>query len=96
MEEGCCVVSVLAKVLIFVCYVNITIGAFTGSGTGNAGNAKVAVEIPVTLLPGKNTIDLLSLTAGLQVRLSSLRFMQFFILWKIPYLDALIFNFVRI
>lgn len=77
MEEGCCVVSVLAKVFIFVCYVNISIGAFTGSGTGNAGNAKVAVDIPITLLPGKNTIDLLSLTAGLQVRLSSLRFMQF-------------------
>lgn len=41
-------------------------GKLAGSGTGNAGNAKVAVEIPVTLLPGKNTIDLLSLTAGLQ------------------------------
>ncbi|KAB5540687.1 hypothetical protein DKX38_013661 [Salix brachista] len=40
-------------------------GKLAGSGTGNAGNAKVAVEIPVTLLPGKNTIDLLSLTAGL-------------------------------
>ncbi|KAH8499418.1 hypothetical protein H0E87_018068 [Populus deltoides] len=41
-------------------------GKLAGSGTGNVGNAKVAVEIPVTLLPGKNTIDLLSLTAGLQ------------------------------
>ncbi|KAG6760713.1 hypothetical protein POTOM_033893 [Populus tomentosa] len=41
-------------------------GKLAGSGTGNAGNAKVAVKIPVTLLPGKNTIDLLSLTAGLQ------------------------------
>ncbi|KAJ6408774.1 hypothetical protein OIU84_008466 [Salix udensis] len=46
----------------FMLYVN---GKLAGSGTGNAGNAKVAVEIPVTLLPGKNTIDLLSLTAGL-------------------------------
>ncbi|RVW38790.1 Beta-galactosidase 8 [Vitis vinifera] len=36
------------------------------SGTGNSGNAKVTVDIPVTLIHGKNTIDLLSLTVGLQ------------------------------
>lgn len=41
-----------------------------GSGTGNSGNAKVKVDIPVTVGPGKNTIDLLSLTVGLQVQLS--------------------------
>lgn len=33
-----------------------------------SGKGKVALEIPVTLIPGKNTIDLLSLTVGLQVR----------------------------
>lgn len=41
----------------------------SGSGTGNGGNAKVNVDIPITLVAGKNTIDLLSLTVGLQVRL---------------------------
>ncbi|CAL5432251.1 unnamed protein product [Camellia sinensis] len=37
-----------------------------GSGEGNRGNAKVAIEVPITLVPGKNRIDLLSLTVGLQ------------------------------
>ncbi|KAI6669370.1 hypothetical protein NL676_004255 [Syzygium grande] len=37
-----------------------------GSKAGNSGNSKIAVDIPVTLLSGKNTIDLLSLTVGLQ------------------------------
>lgn len=41
-------------------------GKFAGGGTGNPGNAKVSIDIPVTLVPGKNTIDLLSLTVGLQ------------------------------
>ncbi|EOY33043.1 Beta-galactosidase 8 isoform 4 [Theobroma cacao] len=41
-------------------------GKLAGSGTGNSGNAKVKVDIPVTVGPGKNTIDLLSLTVGLQ------------------------------
>ncbi|KAK9280236.1 hypothetical protein L1049_013923 [Liquidambar formosana] len=41
-------------------------GKLAGGGTGNSGNAKVAVEIPITLNAGKNTIDLLSLTVGLQ------------------------------
>ena len=43
------------------------IGAFAGGGKGSSSNAKVTVDIPVTLVPGKNTIDLLSLTVGLQV-----------------------------
>lgn len=50
----------------------VKIWAFLGSGTGNSGNAKVTVDIPVTLIHGKNTIDLLSLTVGLQVWLPCL------------------------
>jgi len=42
---------------------------FSGSGMGNHEKANVKVDIPITLLAGKNTIDLLSLTVGLQVRL---------------------------
>ncbi|KAK7262332.1 hypothetical protein RJT34_29900 [Clitoria ternatea] len=41
-------------------------GKLAGSGTGNSGKAKVNVDIPITLVTGKNTIDLLSLTVGLQ------------------------------
>ncbi|GMP98707.1 hypothetical protein CsSME_00046496 [Camellia sinensis var. sinensis] len=41
-------------------------GKLAGSGEGNRGNAKVAIEVPITLVPGKNRIDLLSLTVGLQ------------------------------
>ncbi|GKU93583.1 hypothetical protein SLEP1_g7166 [Rubroshorea leprosula] len=41
-------------------------GKLAGSANGNSDNAKVAVEIPITLVPGKNTIDLLSMTVGLQ------------------------------
>ncbi|KAK0606316.1 hypothetical protein LWI29_036436 [Acer saccharum] len=41
-------------------------GKFAGGGKGSSSNAKVTVDIPVTLVPGKNTIDLLSLTVGLQ------------------------------
>ncbi|XWS73713.1 hypothetical protein CRYUN_Cryun02cG0152000 [Craigia yunnanensis] len=41
-------------------------GKLAGSGTGNSGNAKVKADIPIKVLPGKNTIDLLSLTVGLQ------------------------------
>ncbi|KHG08626.1 Beta-galactosidase 8 -like protein [Gossypium arboreum] len=37
-----------------------------GSRTGNSDNAKVKLDIPITVVPGKNTIDLLSLTIGLQ------------------------------
>ncbi|KAL5064200.1 hypothetical protein RYX36_012680 [Vicia faba] len=41
-------------------------GKLAGSGVGNSGNAKVKVDIPITLVSGKNKIDLLSLTVGLQ------------------------------
>ncbi|KAJ4726013.1 Beta-galactosidase [Melia azedarach] len=41
-------------------------GKLAGSGKGSSSDAKVAVDIPVTLVAGKNTIDLLSLTVGLQ------------------------------
>ncbi|KAL2328626.1 hypothetical protein Fmac_022053 [Flemingia macrophylla] len=41
-------------------------GKLAGSGTGSNGNAKVNVDIPVSTVAGKNTIDLLSLTVGLQ------------------------------
>lgn len=37
-----------------------------GSVKGSSGNAKVALEVPISLVTGKNTIDLLSLTVGLQ------------------------------
>ncbi|CAI9105117.1 OLC1v1003974C1 [Oldenlandia corymbosa var. corymbosa] len=37
-----------------------------GSGKGNSGNAKVVLDIPVSLIVGKNTVDLLSVTVGLQ------------------------------
>lgn len=45
--------------------------AFAGSKAGNSGNPKVSTDIPITLAPGKNTIDLLSLTVGLQVDLET-------------------------
>ncbi|KAI8008370.1 Beta-galactosidase 8 [Camellia lanceoleosa] len=41
-------------------------GKLAGSGEGNRGNGKVAIEVPITLVPGKNRIDLLNLTVGLQ------------------------------
>ncbi|XP_027909643.1 beta-galactosidase 8-like [Vigna unguiculata] len=41
-------------------------GKLAGSGTGTKDKAAVKVDIPVTLVAGKNTIDLLSLTVGLQ------------------------------
>ncbi|PNY07301.1 beta-galactosidase 8-like protein [Trifolium pratense] len=41
-------------------------GKLAGSKAGNSGNAKVNVDIPITVVVGKNTIDLLSLTVGLQ------------------------------
>jgi len=44
-------------------YVN---GKLAGSGKGNSNNAKVSIDVPITLTPGKNSIDLLSLTVGLQ------------------------------
>ncbi|RZB84034.1 hypothetical protein D0Y65_032463 [Glycine soja] len=44
-------------------------GKLAGSQTGNSGKYKFTVDIPVTLVAGKNTIDLLSLTVGLQVQI---------------------------
>lgn len=41
-------------------------GKLVGSGYGSSSNAKVTMDFPITLAPGKNTIDLLSLTVGLQ------------------------------
>ncbi|KAI4322247.1 hypothetical protein L6164_021958 [Bauhinia variegata] len=41
-------------------------GKLAGTGYGNSGKGKVTVEIPITLVAGKNTIDLLSVTVGLQ------------------------------
>ncbi|XP_027342633.1 beta-galactosidase 8-like isoform X3 [Abrus precatorius] len=41
-------------------------GKLAGSQAGNSGKSKLNVDIPVTLVAGKNTIDLLSLTVGLQ------------------------------
>ncbi|XVF47153.1 hypothetical protein PTKIN_Ptkin03bG0086400 [Pterospermum kingtungense] len=41
-------------------------GKLAGSGYGNSGNAKVKLDIPIKVVHGKNTIDLLSLTVGLQ------------------------------
>ncbi|KAF3455018.1 hypothetical protein FNV43_RR05466 [Rhamnella rubrinervis] len=41
-------------------------GKPVGGAIGNSGNSKVSADIPVTLVRGKNTIDLLSLTVGLQ------------------------------
>jgi hypothetical protein len=44
-------------------YVN---GKLAGSGKRNGNNAEVSIDVPITLTPGKNSIDLLSLTVGLQ------------------------------
>ncbi|GMH11972.1 hypothetical protein Nepgr_013813 [Nepenthes gracilis] len=41
-------------------------GKPAGTKFGNSGNAHISAEIPVTLTLGNNTIDLLSLTVGLQ------------------------------
>ncbi|QCE03885.1 beta-galactosidase [Vigna unguiculata] len=41
-------------------------GKLAVSGSGNSNKAKVAVDIPIKLVAGKNIIDLLSLTVGLQ------------------------------
>lgn len=41
-------------------------GKLAGSGKGNSGNVKVSTEVPVTLTPGTNKFDLLSVTVGLQ------------------------------
>lgn len=43
-------------------------GASVGSGMGDSSNAKFTLEKPIILIPGDNTIDLLSMTVGLKVR----------------------------
>ncbi|VAH88953.1 unnamed protein product [Triticum turgidum subsp. durum] len=40
-------------------------GKFAGSGKGNASSSLISLTTPVTLVPGKNKIDLLSATVGL-------------------------------
>lgn len=54
--------KIIPEVLQWCC-----LNRFVGSGRGSAENSKVSLEIPITLEPGRNTIDLLSLTVGLQV-----------------------------
>lgn len=44
----------------------------TGSGKGRNSNSKVSLDVPISLVPGKNKIDLLSVTVGLQVHIVSL------------------------
>ncbi|KZV34569.1 Beta-galactosidase 8 isoform 1 [Dorcoceras hygrometricum] len=41
-------------------------GEHAGSGKGSHDNRKVSIDVPCGLTPGKNKIDLLSLTVGLQ------------------------------
>ncbi|XP_047939162.1 beta-galactosidase 8 [Salvia hispanica] len=41
-------------------------GKVAGSGNGRNSNPKVSLDVPVSLVPGKNNIDLLSSTVGLQ------------------------------
>lgn len=41
-------------------------GKLAGSGKGGSNDARVTIDVPVNLIPGKNKIDLLSLTVGLQ------------------------------
>nr|QSM07474.1 beta-galactosidase 8 [Ipomoea batatas] len=41
-------------------------GKLAGSGKGGSNDAKVSINVPVSLVAGKNKIDLLSLTVGLQ------------------------------
>ncbi|GFQ04067.1 beta-galactosidase 8 [Phtheirospermum japonicum] len=48
-----------------VLYVFIN-GQLAGSGKGRYDKPKISIDVPVTLRPGKNKIDLLSLTVGLQ------------------------------
>ncbi|KAL0417735.1 UNVERIFIED_CONTAM: Beta-galactosidase 8 [Sesamum radiatum] len=40
-------------------------GKLAGSGKGGSSNSKVSIDVPISLQPGKNKIDLLSLTVGL-------------------------------
>ena len=53
---------ILNYLIIIVCDI---VENFSRSQAGNNGKAKLNVDIPITLVAGKNTIDLLSLTVGL-------------------------------
>ncbi|KAL0369676.1 UNVERIFIED_CONTAM: Beta-galactosidase 8 [Sesamum angustifolium] len=44
-------------------------GKLAGSGKGGSSNSKVSIDVPISLQPGKNKIDLLSLTVGLAIGL---------------------------
>ncbi|KAG8371341.1 hypothetical protein BUALT_Bualt13G0077600 [Buddleja alternifolia] len=41
-------------------------GELTGSVKGRYSNPNVSIDVPISLIPGRNKIDLLSLTVGLQ------------------------------
>ncbi|KAI3461445.1 hypothetical protein Pfo_018108 [Paulownia fortunei] len=41
-------------------------GELAGSAKGRNSNPEVSIDVPISLIPGKNKIDLLSLTVGLQ------------------------------
>ncbi|KAI3903837.1 hypothetical protein MKW92_045816 [Papaver armeniacum] len=41
-------------------------GKLAGSGKGSSGKVRISLEVPITLVPGKNSIDLMSATVGLQ------------------------------
>ncbi|KAI3758137.1 hypothetical protein L6452_05688 [Arctium lappa] len=56
-------VKSLGRVLYF--FVNIQL---EGSAIGNANTADVSKEIPITLKPGKNKLDLFSVMVGLKVK----------------------------
>ena len=40
---------------------------YVGSAIGSNGHPKVSIDVPITLVPGTNKFDFLSLTVGLQV-----------------------------
>ena len=68
--NGFIIVPALFQWLLYGCCLNRLIG----SGRGSGDNSKVSLEIPITMVPGRNTIDLLSLTVGLQVLLHFIKF----------------------
>ncbi|KAI3974006.1 hypothetical protein MKX01_030582 [Papaver californicum] len=41
-------------------------GKLAGGGKGISGKVKISLEVPITLVPGKKKIDLMSATVGLQ------------------------------
>lgn len=60
--------SLVGNILFFNFLIDrVLLDILSGSGFGNNDNAKVKLEKIISLVPGKNTIDLLSVTVGLQV-----------------------------